>query len=188
MAAGSSLCSPRLRKGAFDARRRAERPLGAGRRGPDAHGSQDLEPDRGDQHAEERGHDASAEPPRHRGRVLVVEDQALIAMEIEDLLGDLNFDVVGTAMDAKEALRLAALHRPDLVTMDINLGAGPDGISAATEIFQRLGIRSIFVSAYGNAETRARADAARPLGWLPKPVSRASLEAILAKLSHRGDE
>jgi DNA-binding NarL/FixJ family response regulator len=100
-------------------------------------------------------------------------------MEIEDLLIELGFDVVGTAMDAEEAVRMAAALRPDVVTMDINLGRGRDGISAAVEIFQRFGLRSVFVSAYGNAETLARAEPARPLGWVTKPISRAALQAAL---------
>lgn len=188
MAAGSSLPAPCLRQDAPGGRRAAEGHVGSGRRGPESSGSEGTRRDREIERSEERRGDASAEPQRRRGRVLVVEDQVLIAMEIEDLLSDLNFEVVGAAMNAEDAMRLAILHRPDLITMDINLGAGPDGISAAIGIFQRLGIRSIFVSAYGNADTMARAEAARPLGWLQKPIRRASLEAILARLADPAGE
>lgn len=188
MAARHFFPPPCLREGVPAGRPRAERRTGSGRGSPDSGGLEDSPSDGTTGHAEEPGDAASAEPPRPRGRVLVVEDQGLIAMEIEDLLGDLGFEVVGTAMDAEGALRLATLHRPDFVTMDVNLGAGPDGISAATAIHQRLGIRAIFISAYGNAETMARAEAARPLGWLQKPIRRASLEATLAKFPDPLDE
>jgi two-component system, response regulator PdtaR len=118
-------------------------------------------------------------------RVLVVEDQAIIAMEIEDTLTDLGCDVVALAIDADEAVALADSLRPDLVTMDINLGRGRDGISAATEIFERFGIRSVFVSADGNGGVVVRAGAAQPVGWIPKPINASSLRAVLDSLPTR---
>jgi DNA-binding NarL/FixJ family response regulator len=113
-------------------------------------------------------------------RIVVVEDEVLISMEIEDLLADMGAEVVGTALSAAQAIRLAESARPDCLTMDISLQGPRDGISAAIEIYERFGVRSVFVSAYGNPETVARAQPARPLAWLSKPIDRARLEAALS--------
>jgi DNA-binding NarL/FixJ family response regulator len=64
--------------------------------------------------------------------------------------------------------------------MDISIQGPRDGISAAVEIYERFGIRSVFVSAYGNPETMDRARPARPLAWVSKPINRARLEAALS--------
>lgn len=112
-------------------------------------------------------------------RVLIVEDKALIAMDLEAMLQDLGAEVVGIAMTAAEAVQLARLHRPDCATMDIRLKGDRDGVSAAIELYRTLGIRSIFVSAYGNAETRARAADANPIGWIRKPFGQHDLHALL---------
>lgn len=116
-------------------------------------------------------------------RIVVVEDEALIALELEDLLAELGAEVVGTAMNAEEAIELAATQRPDCVTMDIRIQGPRDGISAALEIYRRFGIRAIFVSAYANPATAAQADAARPLGWLTKPIRANELAALLSALT-----
>lgn len=136
------------------------------------------------------GHDArQAEPlpaakterPRLAGmRILIVEDEALVAMEIEDLLVELGAEVVGMALDADEAVRLAGTLRPHCITMDIRIQGQRDGIAAATEIWALFGIRSLLVSAYGDAQTLARASPANPIGLITKPINRARLVAALA--------
>lgn len=115
-------------------------------------------------------------------RVIVVEDDAIIAMEIDMMLRDLGAEVVGLAMTAAEAVRLAELHRPDCATMDISIKGNRDGVSAAIEIYETLGIRSIFVSAFGNDETRARAARAHPLGWVMKPFNTEDIRSALDRV------
>ena len=112
-------------------------------------------------------------------RVMIVEDEAIIAMGIEWTLEELGAEIVGVAISAAEAISLATLHRPDCVTMDINIKGDRDGISAAIELYEKLGIRVIFISAYGNDETRVRAAAANPFAWLEKPIRAESLKAAL---------
>jgi DNA-binding NarL/FixJ family response regulator len=114
-----------------------------------------------------------------RLRALVVEDEFIIALELEMLLSELGVEVVGSANTGEKALALAAEMRPDFVTMDIKLPGERDGISTALEIFGRHGIRSIFVSAYKDTEMFERAQAARPLGWVRKPVSLGALRAVV---------
>ncbi len=120
--------------------------------------------------------------PNRPLRVIVVEDDAIIAMEIEMMLQDLGAEVVGLARTAADAVELAELHRPDCATMDISIKGNRDGVSAAIEIYETLGIRSIFVSAYGNDETRARAVRAHPLGWVMKPFNTKDIKSALDRV------
>lgn len=124
--------------------------------------------------------DASPEPRALAGlRVLIVEDEALVALDLEDMLENLGMQVVGMALDADEAVRLAGTLRPDCITMDIRIQGERDGIDAATEIWALYGIRSLLVSAYGNGQTLERAAPANPIGLVPKPINRARLAKAL---------
>jgi DNA-binding NarL/FixJ family response regulator len=114
--------------------------------------------------------DPEARPAaRSSPRILLVEDDFLVSMEMETGLEEAGYEVVGIAATAEEAVSLAAQRPPALVVMDIRLAGERDGVDAALEIFRTLGIRSIFASAHGDAQTRARAEAAQPLGWVAKP-------------------
>src|SRR5918911_1311403 len=107
--------------------------------------------------------------PRHR--ILIVEDDYLVALQFENALTEAGYDVVDIASTAEEAVQIVPDYRPELVLMDVRLAGPRDGIQAAAEIFDRFGIRSIFVSAFSDPATRARADRANPIAWLPKPVA-----------------
>jgi DNA-binding NarL/FixJ family response regulator len=108
--------------------------------------------------------DAGAGP-----RILLVEDDFLVGMEMETGLEEAGYEVAGIAATAEEAVALAAERRPALVVMDIRLAGARDGVDAALEIFGTLGIRSLFASAHGDPQVRARAEPAQPLGWVAKP-------------------
>lgn len=126
---------------------------------------------------------SGARPGTARRRLLVVEDDWLISLQLEQQLTAAGFEVVGTAADAAAAVALAERERPDLVLMDIRLRGPVDGVEAAREIADRFGVRSLFVSAHTDAGTLARTRAARPLGWLPKPFTEAELlQAVRAAL------
>jgi two-component system, response regulator PdtaR len=118
------------------------------------------------------GSDERTEPP---ARILVVEDDFLVAAEIEEALSDAGFDVAGVAASADEAVELAQSQRPALVVMDVRLAGERDGIHAAMEIFRKLGIRCIFATAFYDQDSLERAKPAMPLGWLQKPYSMVSL-------------
>lgn len=108
-------------------------------------------------------------------RILIVEDEYLVAMEMDAGLREAGYDVVGTASTADEAVALARDERPRLVVMDIRLVGARDGVDAATDIYRGLGIRSIFASAHSDDRVRSRAAAARPLGWIAKPYRASDL-------------
>ena len=117
-----------------------------------------------------------AQPGASRpARILVVEDDYFVALELEYLLLAAEFIVVGVAATAEEALDIAAVESPDLAIMDIRLAGVRDGVEAAGELFAKLGIRSIFATAHVDRRTRQRAEPVQPLGWLQKPYSAESL-------------
>ena len=105
----------------------------------------------------------------NKKRVMIVEDEFLLALQMEQLLLSAGFEVTGLAADAATAVRLADETRPQLVLMDVRLNGQRDGVDAAIEIWDRFGIRSLFVT--GNTETAntPRAQAAQPVGVLSKP-------------------
>ncbi|MEC5325739.1 response regulator [Aurantimonas sp. A3-2-R12] len=112
-------------------------------------------------------------------KILIVEDEFLIAMECEWILTEAGHDVVAVAADEQQAVSFAERTRPDLVLMDIRLARGGDGITAAKAIRSRYGIGILFVSAHGERETRERGESADPVGWLVKPYTAGTLlEAI----------
>jgi two-component system, response regulator PdtaR len=102
-------------------------------------------------------------------KILIVEDDYVVGLDLENSLSEAGFDVVGIAKSAREAVRLAGSKRPNLAIMDINLSGGGDGVDAALEIFSAYGVRSIFATAHHDEHTRNRANKAAPLGWLSKP-------------------
>ena len=114
--------------------------------------------------------DSEGRPAAKPGpRILLVEDDFLVSMEMETGLEEAGYEVAGIAATAEDAVALAAERRPALVVMDIRLASDRDGVDAALEIYRTLGIRSIFASAHGDAQIRARAAPAQPLGWVAKP-------------------
>jgi DNA-binding NarL/FixJ family response regulator len=124
---------------------------------------------------------SSQESTQELPRILVVEDDYLAALEVEAGLVEAGFEVVGIAISADEAVKLARSERPVLIVMDIRLRGSRDGIDAALEIFRESGIQCIFATAHQTAQTRSRAQAAAPLGWLPKPYALDSLIALVKK-------
>jgi DNA-binding NarL/FixJ family response regulator len=114
-------------------------------------------------------------------RIVVVEDEIFIRLDLMTHLGTAGHAIVGTADCADVALTTVERERPDIVLMDVRLPGEKDGIDAALEIWRRFRIRSLFVSANLDAAARARAAAANPVGFLEKPFTRTHLlAAVLA--------
>jgi len=113
-------------------------------------------------------------------KVLIVEDDYLIGMQSEEALTSAGFVVIGPAATAEEAVALAINNQPAIIVMDIRLAGKRDGIDAAREIFEKLGIRCIFATAHDDAETRGRAAPYSPWSWLTKPYTMASLVALVS--------
>jgi DNA-binding response OmpR family regulator len=108
-------------------------------------------------------------------RILLVEDELLVARENEDILAEAGYDIVGVAADEARALWLAEKERPDLVLMDIRLAQNSDGIELAKALRARMGVPCLMVTAFGDSLARARAAPANPRGWLIKPFTELEL-------------
>lgn len=115
--------------------------------------------------------------------VLVVEDEALIAWMVHDMLESMGFADVRVARDAKEALALAGELHPGLLICDINLGPGEDGVSAAARIRARGHAAVLFITGYAGADIRSQIDqavAGAPL--LRKPIEFSTLADCLRQV------
>jgi diguanylate cyclase (GGDEF)-like protein/PAS domain S-box-containing protein len=117
--------------------------------------------------------------------VLVVEDEAIVALDLTMQLESMGYKVVGTAESGEEAIRLARLHRPKLVLMDIMLKGEMDGVEAAEQIGRGLHVPVVFLTSYIDSQTVQRAARATPYGYMTKPFQtkelRATIEVALYK-------
>jgi DNA-binding NarL/FixJ family response regulator len=114
-------------------------------------------------------------------RVLIVEDDAIIAMHLAMLVVEFGHEVCATAMSAAGAIALATAHSPDVVLMDIRLAQGSSGVDAAREIHARQGLRCIFLSANLDEETRTALLPYAPIDFVGKPVLPVTLLRALKK-------
>ncbi len=118
-------------------------------------------------------------------RLLVVEDEALIAEETADRLTRMGHEVVGIADTGREAIDMAQDHRPDLVLMDIHLKGRMTGIEAAQQIYDSLGTPVVFASAHSDRETLQRAQTNAQFGYILKPFRENDLTLALRVAMHR---
>jgi two-component system, response regulator PdtaR len=122
----------------------------------------------------ERGGIATARPT-----VLIVEDDFLVATDLEHALRDAGFEVAGVAISAFEAIQLVKKSRVTVAVVDVRLMGERDGVDTALELFRDYDIRCIFATAHADEQTRSRAAAASPLGWIAKPYNpQAIIEAL----------
>jgi class 3 adenylate cyclase/CheY-like chemotaxis protein/DNA polymerase III delta prime subunit len=111
--------------------------------------------------------------------ILLVEDEALVALDIRRTLQRFGYTVCATAATADDAVRIAAAMRPDVVLMDIRLQGPRDGISAAAEIRQRLELPIVYITAHADPQTRAWAAATSPSWFVSKPFSGEALRRVV---------
>lgn len=112
--------------------------------------------------------------------VMIVEDEALIAMDLEDLLLDAGHRVVGIADNMHRALEIAAVESIDVAIMDIDLAMDTNGIETARHLRERHDVASLFVSGRINDETRAMALEWKPVGFIGKPFQAHQITSLLA--------
>ncbi|MDB5595742.1 MAG: Sensor protein [Hyphomicrobiales bacterium] len=119
-------------------------------------------------------------------RVLIVEDELFVALDIEQMVEDLGAESLGIARDAEEAIQLAFEKKPEVILMDVNLGAGRTGTEAAQAILARLPCRVVFITAYRDPSNleRMRQITGEPV--LTKPVDQERLRAVLNRTPSPG--
>jgi len=118
-------------------------------------------------------------------RILVVEDEGVVAADIEECLKKLGYSVVASAATAAAAIRKAVEKEPDLVLMDIRLKGSLDGVDAAEQLRHRLGIPVVFLTAYADAEILERAKRTCPSGYILKPFDERSLRSAIEIALHK---
>ena len=118
-------------------------------------------------------------------KILVVEDEQIVAVDIESVLQRLGYCVVGTASSGEEACRIAAESGPDLVLMDVRIDGPLDGIDTARRIRQISDIPVVFLTAYTDDETLGRAKEIEPYGYLVKPFVEPDLQAAIEVALHK---
>ncbi len=119
------------------------------------------------------------ELPAKPARILIAEDEYLVATELTHTLAALGHVVVGPATDGESAVALARSAQPDMAIMDVRMPKR-DGIAAAKELFEELGIPVITLSAYSDTETIEAAAQNGIFGYLVKPASADQLRAAIS--------
>ena len=118
--------------------------------------------------------------------VLVIEDEAVVALFLSDLLSDLHYEVCAVAATGRQAIELAARHRPALAMVDVRLKGDLDGLETARALSAQFGIPSILLSGDPEALRSARSKGVAPLAILNKPYTPQQLESALADaFAHR---
>jgi PAS domain S-box-containing protein/putative nucleotidyltransferase with HDIG domain len=104
-----------------------------------------------------------------RPKVMIVEDEAIVALDIKNRLQGLGYEPAGTARSGREALELAREIGPDVILMDIMLEGDMDGIDAARAINAEMSAPVIYLTAYADQRTLDRAKITQPFGYIIKP-------------------
>jgi PAS domain S-box-containing protein len=114
-------------------------------------------------------------PTATKVKILVVEDESIIAADIRDCLENLGYAVAAIASDGENAVQLAETLQPDLVLMDIRLQGKMDGIQAAQQIWACSRIPVVYASGYSDHSTMERAKETGPFGYVLKPIEEREL-------------
>jgi PAS domain S-box-containing protein len=112
-------------------------------------------------------------------RILIVEDEAVVAQDIELRLQSMGYEVVGRAATGEEAVQLALANLPNLILMDIMLRGTMDGIDAALIIRRQVEIPIVYLTAYSDPTTLQRAKVTEPLGYVLKPFTDRELQIAI---------
>lgn len=121
-------------------------------------------------------------------KVLIVEDEIILAKVIEIDLADLGYKICGVVSSGERALERVEEEKPDIVLMDINLNGEMDGIDAAKQIKSRSGIPIVFMTGYEDEETMERANCVEHSGYLIKPVEPEDLQSVINEALQRQKE
>jgi AmiR/NasT family two-component response regulator len=113
-------------------------------------------------------------PRKHPRRVVIAEDEALIRMDLAEMLAEEGFEVVGEAGDGESAVTLAEQHRPDLVVLDVKMPR-LDGIAAAERIANQRIAPVVILTAFSQRELVERARDAGAMAYLVKPFTKNDL-------------
>jgi PAS domain S-box-containing protein len=120
-----------------------------------------------------------------KGKVLIVEDEPIVALDLQQEIEQFGCEVVGLAESADEALMVAEANRPDLALMDVRIIGSMDGIQTARLLRHSHQVPFIFLTSYNDEVTTGRAAKEMPYGYLTKPFRSRELKAALSVGLHR---
>jgi len=123
--------------------------------------------------------DGASNRPSNRPSVLIVEDERIVAKDLQQTLLAMGYDAFGIASSADECLSLVAERCPDVVLMDIRLKGQRDGIEAAGLLRAQFGVPIVFLTAHADDATIERAKRMEPAGYLMKPVKAGELRSVI---------
>ncbi len=112
-------------------------------------------------------------------KILVVEDERIVAEDIKGILENLGYGISGIATSGEEAVKKAKKAHPDLVLMDIVLEGNMNGIDAADQIYSRLDIPVVYLTAYADDVNLQRAKITEPFGYILKPFGESELHTVI---------
>jgi len=131
--------------------------------------------------------EAAARPHLRTASIVIVEDERIVALDLSQRLVEMGYRVLRTVARGEDALRAVDALSPDLVLMDINIEGAIDGIEAACRIRETSRTPVVFMTAYAEDETLARAQSSRPYGYLIKPYESRELHATIQVALARHD-
>jgi PAS domain S-box-containing protein len=120
-----------------------------------------------------------------RGKLLIVEDEPIVALDLKQEVEQLGCEVIGVAESADEAMVAAGVHHPDLALMDVRIVGSVDGIQTAGLLRAAYKIPVVFLTSYSDESTVARASREMPYGYLTKPFQSGELKATLHVALHK---
>lgn len=118
-------------------------------------------------------------------KILIVEDELIIAEDVRSMLVKMGYEVLGVAMDYQEAMGFLKTTHPDLILLDVHLNGTKDGIDLATEINQRFKVPFIYTTSYADLATLERAKATHPINYLVKPFKQEQLFTAIEMALHQ---
>jgi len=129
------------------------------------------------------------ENPKETGmiRILIVEDELIIAEDMKNMLSKMGYEIVGNAMDFDEAIEILTTEKPDLILLDVNLNGERDGIDLAEELNNSYSIPFIFTTSYSDSTTLDRAKKTNPINYLVKPFKQEQLYTAIEIALNRLD-
>jgi DNA-binding LytR/AlgR family response regulator len=114
-----------------------------------------------------------------KNNILVVEDESIVSKDIQQSLKKLGYNIVGAASTGEKAIEIANETKPDLVLMDIMLKGDMSGIETAEKIKETLSIPVIYLTAYADENTLAKAKVTEPYGYIIKPFKEIDLHTSI---------
>ncbi len=118
-------------------------------------------------------------------KVLIVEDEVLIAQWLTAEMEDLGYNVLDFVTSGEEAIIIAKKHKPDILLLDINLSGYIDGIEAAERIAETLDIPIIFMTGYNEVKIFERAQKMKPVAYLEKPIDMYNIKPVIESIMEK---